>query len=216
MSLFSPDVLPALNLKNHIFFNYLWSHSSLKNLMLSGCDENRLDYSLYKLEQVVYLCLQSKYLARFRIWRRYSSVTDSAWQPFKENTENNSHLTSSRQTTYTGSTGRPAFSIPSVTLKLYLSYGFPFKRLLICLVLEAKSLVDVLNHKTVREEVPKYDNPWTLLSLLYYTTSLTVVSEEWKDFCLGEVLKYNGVVWGHLLENRSQWDSATNFPFQYC
>ena len=35
--------------------------------MLSGCDENRLDYSLYKLEQVVYLCLQSKYLARFRI-----------------------------------------------------------------------------------------------------------------------------------------------------
>ena len=29
-------------------------------------------------------------------------------------------------------------------------------------------------------------NPWTLLSLLYYTTSLTVVSEEWRGFCLGE------------------------------
>ena len=108
------------------------------------------------------------------------------------------------------------FPIPSVTLKLYLSYGFAFKRLLKCLVLEAKSLVDGLNHKTVREEVPKYDNPWTLLSLLYYTTSLTEVSEEWKDFCLGEVLECNGVVWGHLLENRFQWDSATNFPIQYC
>ena len=28
--------------------------------MLSGCDENRLDYSLYKLEQVAYLCVCSQ------------------------------------------------------------------------------------------------------------------------------------------------------------
>ena len=25
--------------------------------MLSGCNENQLDYTLYKLEQVVYLCV---------------------------------------------------------------------------------------------------------------------------------------------------------------
>jgi len=47
----------------------------------------------------------------------------------QENAENNSRLPSSRQTIYTGSTGRPARSIPRETLKLYLSYGFSLQKI---------------------------------------------------------------------------------------
>ena len=67
---------------------------------------------------------------------------------------------------------------------------FLFKRLLICLVLQAKRLADELNHTTYERKFQSMTifqmNPWTLLSLQYYTTSLTVVSEEWSVFCLGE------------------------------
>ena len=67
---------------------------------------------------------------------------------------------------------------------------FLFKGLLICLVLQAKPLVDELSHTTYERKFQSMTifqmNAWTLLSLLYYTTSLTVVSEEWRGFCLGE------------------------------
>ena len=65
MSQFSPDVSPALNLKNHISSAICEFTQVLENLMLSGCNENQLDYTLYKLEQVVYLCLPAKYLPDF-------------------------------------------------------------------------------------------------------------------------------------------------------
>ena len=59
-SQFSPDVSPALNLKNHISSAICEVIRLLENLVLRGCDENQLDYSLYKLEQVVYLCVCSQ------------------------------------------------------------------------------------------------------------------------------------------------------------
>ena len=55
MSQFSPDVSPALNLKNHISSVICEVICLLENLMLNGGNENQLDYLLYKLEQVVYL-----------------------------------------------------------------------------------------------------------------------------------------------------------------
>ena len=60
MSQFSPDVSPALNLKNHISSAVCEVIRLLENLMLSVCNENQLDYSLYKLEQVVYLGVYSQ------------------------------------------------------------------------------------------------------------------------------------------------------------
>ena len=60
MSQFSPDVSPALNLRNHISSAIGKVIYLLENLISSGCDENQLDYSLYKLEQVIYLCVCSQ------------------------------------------------------------------------------------------------------------------------------------------------------------
>ena len=60
MPQFSPDVSPALSLKNHISSAVCEVICLLENLMLSGSDENKLDYSLYKLEQVVYVCVCSQ------------------------------------------------------------------------------------------------------------------------------------------------------------
>lgn len=65
--------------------------------MLSGSDENQLDYSLYKLELVVYLCVCSQ-----NIWLDF--LTDEVIQLLltvhnslsQENAENNSRFPSSR------------------------------------------------------------------------------------------------------------------------
>ena len=121
VSHFSPDVSPALNLKNHISSAICEVIRLLENLMLSGCDENQLDYSLYKLEQVVYLsgdlCICSQ-----NIWQEFVSneviqlLLTAHNSPSQEKAKNNSHLTSSRQAIYTGSTGRPALSIPRETV----------------------------------------------------------------------------------------------------
>ena len=55
---FSPHVSPAVNLKNHVSSAICEVIRLLENIMLSGnYDGNQLDYSLYKLDQVVYLCV---------------------------------------------------------------------------------------------------------------------------------------------------------------
>ena len=158
-SQFSPDVSPALNLKNHISSAICEVVRLLENLVLRGCDENQLDYSLYKLEQVVYLCVCSQ-----NIWPDF--VSDEVIQLLltahsslsQKNTENNSHFTSSRQTIYTGSTGRPALSIPRETLKLYLSYGFSLQKIADMFGTSSKTISRRVQSYNLREEVPKYDN----------------------------------------------------------
>ena len=57
---FSPSVSMALHLKNHISSAICEVIRLLENLMLSDSDENHLNYLLYKLEQVVYLCFFSQ------------------------------------------------------------------------------------------------------------------------------------------------------------
>ena len=55
---FSTHVSPAVNLKNHVSSAICEVIRLLQNIMLSGnYDGNQLDYSLYKLDQVVYLCV---------------------------------------------------------------------------------------------------------------------------------------------------------------
>ena len=76
---------------------------------------------------------------------------------------------------------------------------FLFKRLLMCLVLQAKWQVKSYN---LGEEVPKFDNILNesldpIVSALSHNFP-NCVSEEWRGFCLGQVLEYNGVMWGHL------------------
>ena len=159
MSQFSPDVSPALNLKNHISSAICQVIRFLENLMLSGSDENQLDYSLYKLELVVYLCVCSQ-----NIWPDF--LTDEVIQLLltvhnslsQENAENNSRFPSSRQTIYTESTDRPALSIPRKTLKLYLSYGFSLQKIADMFGTSSKTISRRVKSYSVREEVPKYDN----------------------------------------------------------
>ena len=129
MSQFSPDVSPALNLRNHISSAIGKVIYLLENLISSGCDENQLDYSLYKLEQVIYLCVCSPKRPDFVSEEVIQLLLTAHNSLSQENTENNSHLTSSCQTIYTGSTGRPALSIPRETLRLYLSYGFSLQKI---------------------------------------------------------------------------------------
>ena len=159
-SQFSPDVSPALSLKNHISSAICEVVRLLESLVLRGCDENQLYYSLYKLEQVVYLCVCSQ-----NIWPGF--VSDEVVQLLlltahnslsQENAENNSHLTSSRKTIYTGSTGRPALSIPRETLKLYLSYGFSLQMIADMLGTSSKTISRRVKSYNLPEEVPKYDN----------------------------------------------------------
>lgn len=76
----------------------------------------------------------------------------------QENAENNSRFPSSRQTIYTGSTGRPALSIPRKTLKLYLSYGFSLQKIADMFGTSSKTISRRFKSYSLRDEVPKYDN----------------------------------------------------------
>ena len=57
MSQFSPHVSPGRNLKNHVSSAISEVIRLLENRRLCGNDRDQLDYSLYKLEQIVYLCV---------------------------------------------------------------------------------------------------------------------------------------------------------------
>ena len=159
MSQFSPHVSPALNLKNHISSAICEVIRLLENLRFSDDNGNRLDYSLYKLEQVVYLCVCSQ-----NIWPNF--LTDEVIQLLltaynslsQENCETDSHTPSNCQAIYTGSAGRPAFAIPRETLKLYLSYGFSLQKIADMFGTSSKTISRRVKSYSLREEVPKYDD----------------------------------------------------------
>ena len=103
----------------------------VENFSLHGNDEDQLDFTLYKLEQIVYLCVNGQ-----NIWSDF--LTDEIIQLLltaynslsKENGDTySSQSSSSCQRIYTGSVGRPALDIPRETLKLYLSYGFSLQKI---------------------------------------------------------------------------------------
>ena len=128
MPQFNPRVSPPENLKNHISSAISEVIRLLENLSLSGNDRNQLDFSLYKLEQIVYLCVSSQ-----KIWRNF--ITDEFVQLLLTAYNNlcfedkETHFPSRCQPVYTGSAGRPALNLPRETLKLYLNYGFSLNKI---------------------------------------------------------------------------------------
>ncbi|KAL9976702.1 hypothetical protein ACROYT_G014029 [Oculina patagonica] len=159
MSQFSPHVSPALNLKNHISSAICEVIRLLENLRFSDDNGNRLDYSLYKLEQVVYLCVCSQ-----NIWPNF--LTDEVIQLLlnaynnlsQDNCETDSRTPTNCEAIYTGSAGRLAFDIPRETLKLYLSYGFSLQKIANMFGTSRKTISRRVKSYSLREEVPKYDD----------------------------------------------------------
>ena len=160
MSQFSPHVFPAINLKNHVSSAICEVIRLLENIMLSGnYDGNQLDYSLYKLDQVVYLCVCCQNICPDFLADEVIQLLLTAYNSLsQENTEINPRSSSSCQTIYTGSTGRPALAIPGETLKLYLSYGFSLKKVADMFGTSSKTISRRVKLFNLREEVPKYDD----------------------------------------------------------
>ena len=126
MSEFSLQLSPSCNLKNHVSSAVCEVIRLLESFSLYGNDEDQLDFILYKLEQIVYLCVNGQ-----NIWSDF--LTDEIIQllltAYKENDDtHSSQPSSSCQLIYTGSLGRQALDISRETLKLYLSYGFSLQK----------------------------------------------------------------------------------------
>ena len=131
MSEFSLQLSPSCNLKNHVSSAVSEVICLLENFSLHGNDEDQLDFTLYKLGQIVYLCVNGQ-----NIWSDFLSdeiiqLLLTAYNSLsKENDDTySSQSSSSCQRMYTGSVGRPALDIPRETLKLYLSYGFSLEKI---------------------------------------------------------------------------------------
>ena len=60
MSEFSLQLSPSCNLKNHVSSAICEVIRLLENFSLYGNDEEQLDFTLYKLEQIVYLCVNGQ------------------------------------------------------------------------------------------------------------------------------------------------------------
>ena len=159
MSQFSLHVSPGRNLKNHVSSAISEVIRLLENRRLCGNDREQLDYSLYKLDQIVYLCVCGQ-----NIWGDF--LNDEVVQLLltaynslsEENVETNTHRSSSCQVLYTGSAGRPSLVIPKETLKLYLSYGFSLQKIADMFGTSSKTISRRVKLFTLREEVPKYDD----------------------------------------------------------
>ena len=60
ISEFSLQLSPSCNLKNHVSSAVCEVIRLLENFSLYGNDEEQLDFTLYKLEQIVYLCVNGQ------------------------------------------------------------------------------------------------------------------------------------------------------------
>ena len=113
MSKFSLQLLPSCNLKKHVSSAVSEVIRLLENFSLLGNDEEQLDFTLYKLEQIVYLCVNGQ-----NIWSDF--LTDEIMQLLltvyislsKENDDTHSSQSSSScQLIYSSSVGRPALDL---------------------------------------------------------------------------------------------------------
>ena len=106
--------------------------------------------------------METSLITRYNIWPDF--LADEVIQLLltaynslsQENTEINPRSSSSCQTIYTGSTGRPALAIPRETLKLYLSYGFSLKKIADMFGTSSKTISRRVKLFNLRGEVPKY------------------------------------------------------------
>ena len=122
MSEFSLQLSPSCNLKNHVSSAVAEVIRLVENFSLHGNDEDQLDFTLYKLEQIVWSDFLTVEIIQLLL-TAYNSLS-------KENDDTHfSQSSSSGQVIYTGSVGRPALDIPRETLKLYLSYGFSLQKI---------------------------------------------------------------------------------------
>ena len=155
MPQFSPSVSPPENLKSHISSAISEIIRLLENLWLSGNDRNPLDYSLYKLEQIVYLCVSSQNIWRDFITDEFVILLLTAYNTL--GFQDKETLFPSRcQPVYTGLASRPALNIPRETLKLYLNYGFSLKKIAEIFEVSRKTISRRITNYSLKEEVSRY------------------------------------------------------------
>ena len=123
----NPNISPARNLKIHLSSAISLSYSLFgkSQYKIRGNDQNQLDDSMYKLEQIVYLCICSQNIWTDFLTDEVSQLLLAAYSKLcQESNDLNTRRESGCQVTYTGLTGRPALAIPRETLKLYFKVGF--------------------------------------------------------------------------------------------
>ncbi len=117
-------------------------------------DTNLIDYSAYKLQQVLILCLQCRARSDHFVGDDVIFALVRAHDFLEESLNNADGNTATVQTS--GTIGRPSIEIPKETLKLYLRYGFTYSRIATIFGVSSKTIrrrVDLFN---LSDEVKKY------------------------------------------------------------
>ena len=150
----TPQAAPQENIREYIL-------SVLRELIHNFEDSNRssdpniIDYSAYKLQQVILLCLQCRetlnnFVNDDVIWsliRGYNLLEESLNNHADDTTE-----PVQRQ----GKVGRPSVDIPKETLQLYLRYGFTYSKISSIFGVSPKTIQRRIELFSLSNEVQKY------------------------------------------------------------
>ena len=158
MAQFSPCVSPDLNLKRYISSAIFEVVRLIENVGSCSNYQNQLDYALYRLEEIVFLCVSGQDVWRNFLPEEVIQLLVTAYDSLSQENDDNSRRMPRCQPIYRGSTGRPALEIPRETLKLYLSYGFSLKKIADMFGTSRKTISRRIKSYNLREEVPKYDD----------------------------------------------------------
>ena len=113
---------PQANLRNYVVCNLRDIERKLQSILLNY-DQEEVDHILYKLEQIVYVVVNSH-----DIWNlddQFTFTLIEAYNLLRENLEQKTQDNIyERKVEHMGQAGRPAFVLPEETLRLYLTYGF--------------------------------------------------------------------------------------------
>ena len=123
---FSSSVVPDRNLRAHILSTLSEVIRLLESLGFSN-DRSELDYSVFRLEQIVRLTIYCQ-----SVWENFVDdyvifLLVRAYDVLVK--EYDACMLPTSQPVHTGLVGRPVLSVPKETLKLYLRYGFSHEKI---------------------------------------------------------------------------------------
>ena len=126
----NPHSSPIINLKRQIVSSVIEIVRLLESHENGSNDRDQFDYSVYKLEHVMYLCASANEIYRDFLSDELIRLLLTAYNSLSElNVDDGTYKKGFSQPVYTGFAGRPALDIPRETLKLYLSYGFSLNKI---------------------------------------------------------------------------------------
>lgn len=125
-----------------------------------GHDSNEFDYALYKVDQLVYLCIQCQMIWKDGSLENVLDLLMDAYNFLRLEDRNTQSASCSHRVPviHTGAVGRPAFELPRETLKLYLRYGFSLHKIAEMFGTSRKTVSRRIKLFNLREEVPKYSD----------------------------------------------------------